>query len=426
MYIPEWEVEELLKCNPELLGLPLSDLKLVESQRYLASRGRYIDLLFKNGDKYLIVEIKSPIIKDKAIVIDQLLEYKKAFAEETGMPEDKISCILVSPNGFTEELLEFCKRTGVIAKTIDKTKLTNAMRKLNSRKQSLDSYCITDNSKFPSKKDVAESKKRNLADLLIEISEKAPIEAHDVNTVNQGKLTSDRDKWFWLFYSVMDRRANASTFVKAKEALERERLFAPYKIVGVLDKEGEMPALRRIARILEKANFPLLNDHGKGELAFPKSIADAAKFMSKYNYEFDRLYEDYVKQYGDLREARNALWKDFQEQIYGVGPRIASQIIRGLVLKASWNFPLDDDRFLEECRFNTWIAGQARLGLVDKESEYYKQLGDFANKYLAGNRGIIAHALWYIRKRYCNRPPKCNECELAKHCKRAFTFPQST
>ena len=290
----------------------------------------------------------------------------------------------------------------------------------------MDSYCIVDDSKLPSKTDIAESRKKNLANLLTEISKKAPIEAHEVNTDNQGELASDRDKWFWLFYSVMDRRANAATFVKAKEALERERLFAPYKIVELLDKEGEMPALRKIARILKKANFPLLNDHSKGELAFPKSIADAAKFISKHNYEFGRLYEEYLKQNSDLHEARNALWKDLQEQIYGVGPRIASQIIRGLVLKGAWNFPLDDNRFLEECRFNVWIAGQTRLGLVDKDSEYFKQLGDFANKYLAGNRGIIAHALWYARKRYCNRPPKCNECVLAKHCKRAFTFSQST
>jgi hypothetical protein len=424
VHIPEWEVEELLKCNPDLLGFPPNDLKLVESQKYLTKPGRYIDLLFKHGDKYLIVEIKSPIIKDKAIVIDQLLQYKKSFAEETGIPEDKISCVLVSPNGFTDELIEFCEKTGVIAKTIDQGKLVNAIRRLNSQKQSLDLHCTIDNSKLPSKTDIAESRKKNLAKLLVEISEKAPIEAHEVNTENQGKLTSNRDKWFWLFYSVMDRRANAATFVKAKEALERERLFAPYKIVELLSKEGEISTLRKIARILKTANFPLINDHSKGELTFPKSIADAAKFMGKYDYDFGCLYEHYVKQYGNLNEARNALWKDIQEQIYGAGPRIASQIIRGLVLKGSWEFPLDDNRFLEECRFNVWIAGQTRLGLIEREDEYHKQLGEFADKYLSGNRGVIAHALWYIRKRYCNRPPKCSECELAQHCKRAFSFSQ--
>jgi hypothetical protein len=422
MHIPEWEVEELLKCNPDLLGFPPSALKLVESQKYLPKPGRFIDLLFKNGDKYLIVEIKSPIIKDKAIVVDQLLQYKKSFAEETGTPENKISCVLVSPNGFTDELTEFCEKTGVITKTIDQDELVKAIRRLNSQKQSLDQYSTIDNGKLPSKADIAESRKKNLAKLLVEISEKAPIEAHEVNTENQGKLTSNRDKWFWLFYSVMDRRANAATFVKAKEALERAKLFAPYKVVELVSKEGEIQALRRIARILKTANFPLVNDRSQGELAFPKSIADAAKFISKYKYDFGCLYEHYVRQYGNMNVARNALWKDLQDQVYGVGPRIASQIIRGLVLKGSWQFPLDDNRFLEECRFNVWIAGQTRLGLIERDDEYYKQLGEFAEKYLSGNRGVIAHALWYVRKRFCNRPPKCNECELASHCKRAFSF----
>jgi hypothetical protein len=422
MHIPEWEVEELLKCNPSLLGFAHEEIEFIESQRYLSKPGRYIDLLFKNGQNYVIVEIKSPIIKDKAIIIDQLLDYKRAFAEERGLAEDRITCVLVSPNGFSDELLEFCEKTGVIPKTIDQGKLVNAIRKLNSQKQTLDQYCVVYDSKLPSKSDIVESKKKNLAELLLEISDKAPIEAHEVFTENNGKLSTNRDKWFWLFYSVMDRRANAALFVKARDALEKEGLFAPYKIVELIDKEGEDSALRKIARILRAANFPLLNDHGKGDLAFPQGIADAARFVSKYNYDFGRLYEDYEKQYGSLQEARDMLWKDFQERIYGVGPRIASQIIRGLVLKGSWNLPLDDDRFLEECRFNVWIAGQTRLGLVDKDSEYYKQLGEFADKHLAGNRGVLAHVLWYVRKRYCGRPPKCNECDLANHCKTAFSF----
>ncbi len=422
MHIPEWEVEELLKCNPSLLGFAHEDIELIQSQRYLSKPGRYIDLLFKTGENYVIVEIKSPIIKDKAIIIDQLLDYKRAFAEERGLAEDRIACVLVSPNGFSDELLEFCEKTGVIPKTIDQGKLVNAIRKLNSQKQTLDQYCVVYDSKLPSKRDIIESKKKNLAELLLEISDKAPIEAHEIFTENNGKLSTSRDKWFWLFYSVMDRRANAALFVKARDALENEGLFAPYKIVEMIDKEGEDSALRRIARILRGANFPLLSDHSKGDLAFPKSIADAARFVSKHNYDFGRLYEYYQKQAVTLQEARDALWKDLQDNIYGVGPRIASQVIRGLVLKGSWNLPLDDDRFLEECRFNVWIAGQTRLGLVDNDSEYYKQLGEFADRHLEGNRGVLAHVLWYVRKRYCGRPPKCKECELANHCKTAFTF----
>jgi hypothetical protein len=405
MYIPEWEIEELLTCNPELLGFPPNDLKLVERQKYLEKPGRYIDLLFKQGNNYLIVEIKSTVVNDKSIVADQLLQYKKAFADERGLPEDKILCVLVSPNGFTDEVERLCQKAGILTRTIDKIKLVDAIKEGVQSRTSIRS----------------ESDRRELANLFARISEKAPIEAHEVGTDSNGKLLTNRDMWFWLFYSTMDRRANAATFIKAKEALERKRLFAPHKIVEFWKKKCEMPTLKRIARILREANFPLLNDRIMRDLSFPRSIVDAARFMSKFKYDFAYLYNHYVDAcHGDLTEARNAIWIDLQKQIYGVGPRIASQIIRGLVLKGPWKFPLNDNRFLEECRFNVWIAGQTRLGLI--ESEYYKQLGAFADSFLAGNRGIIAHVLWYIRKRYCTRPPKCWECELASHCKRAFTF----
>ena len=221
----------------------------------------------------------------------------------------------------------------------------------------------------------------------------------------------------------MDRRANAATFVKAKEALEKKRVFAPYKIVELIKNKGERAALNKIANILEDYRFPLLNDNVMGKLAFPKSIVHASKFMSCYSYDFMRLYEDSVKAYeGSLSEARDSIWRDLQKNIYGVGPRIASQIIRGLVLKGPWRFPLDDNQFLEKCRFNVWIAGETRLGLIKDEGDYYEQLGKFADDFLDGNRGIIAHVLWYIRKRYCNRPPKCNECTLASYCLRTFSF----
>lgn len=438
MYFPEWEVEELLKSNPQLLELALEGLQFVKSQRYLSTPGRFIDLLFKSEDNYVIVEIKSPIIKEKSIVIDQLLEYKKFLAKETGVTDGKIFCVLVSPNGFTDELLKFCESKGVIAKTIDQTKLLGTVQKINSQKQSLDAYFSKNDERknrqsldaYFSNEDkrlwltpgIIKNKKKHLARIFLLISEKAPIEAHEILTNTPGKLSTNQDKWFWLFYSVMDRRANAATFIRAKIALEQTQLFSPYSIVELLSREGESYTLRKINRILSDAKFPLLTDHSKGDLAFPQSIVDAAKFMGKFNFSFQQMYDFYTNQTSTLKDARNQLWKDLQDNIYGVGPRIASQIIRGLVLKGSWNLPLDDDRFLEEGRFNVWIAGITRLGLVDNDAEYYKQLGEFADKYLDGNRGVIAHVLWYTRKRYCGRPPKCDECELANYCKRAFSF----
>lgn len=456
MYIPEWEIEELLARNPELLGFPSKKLKLVERQKYLEKSGRYIDLLFKKEDVYLIVEVKSTLVNDKSVITDQLIPYRRAFANELGIPEDKIMCVLISPNGFSEDVKKLCQEAGIITRKLDKNNLVNATRKLNfkTRYTLLNDYesrtnnilnilgkrGVTKNFKqISSLRDIItykeifdeirsvdtllkrgvhdEHAKRRLSRLFAKLSESAPIQSHETGTESNGKLTTNRDMWFWLFYSVMDRRANAATFVKAKEALEKERVFAPYKIVELVKNKGERRALNKIAKILEDSNFPLLNDNVIGKLSFPKSIVDAAKFMRSYNYDFMHLYEDYIKAHqGNLSEARDSIWRDLQKKIYGAGPRIASQIIRGLVLKGQWSIPLDNNRFLEKCRFNVWIAGKTRLSLITDESEYYSQLGEFADNFLDGNRGIIAHVLWYIRKRFCKRPPKCDECMVAGYC----------
>lgn len=430
MYIPEWEIEELLAHNPELLGFPSKKLKLVERQKYLEKSGRYIDLLFKREDVYLIVEVKSALVNDKSVVTEQLIPYMRSLANELHIPEEEITCMLVTPNGFSEDVKKLCQETGIITKTLDQNSLVKAIRKLSFKNQ----YTYKEfSAKFKSESTPLTMSiqeihaKKKLARSFSEISEKAPIQAHEVGTESCGKLTTNRDIWFWLFYSVMDRRANAATFIKAKEALEKKRIFAPHKIVKLVKIKGEKATLRKIAKILEESGFPLLNDHAMGKLSFPKSIVAAAKFMSSYSYNFTRLYESYVKTHQDnLRKACDSLWRDLQKKIYGVGPRIASQIIRGLVLKGPWKFPLDDNRFLEKCRFNVWIAGKTRLSLIGDESEYYDQLGKLADEFLDGDRGIIAHVLWYIRKRYCSRPPKCDECMVAGYCLHACASPYSS
>jgi hypothetical protein len=418
MYTPEWEIEELIAQNPKLVGFPSRKLKLLERQKYLKKIGRYIDLLFKQRDYYLLVEVKSNFVDDKSVILDQVIPYKKALAEELSVQEDKILCTIISPVGFSREIENLCKEMGIVTRIIDKCKLTNALKfsikNMNLNKETNDISTLSFN------QSIENTRIKELANLFIKISNSAPIMAHEVYSGSNGKLTSNNEMWFWLFYSVMDRRANASTFIKAKEALERERLFTPYKIVNLVKVRGERTALNKIAKILEQNNFPLLNDNIMGKLSFPKSIVDAAKFLGLYSYDFMCLYEVYVKKYnGNLKRARDSLWNDLQESIYGVGPRIASQIIRGLVLKGPWNFPLDDNKFLEKCRYNVWIAGNSRLGLIEDESEYNEKLGRFADDFLNGNRGIIAHVLWFIRKRYCNRPPKCHECPLNNFCLRA-------
>jgi len=456
MHIPEWEIEKILFHDPKILGFRPKEVHLVQSQKYLRNCGKFIDLLFKKGDTYVIVEIKSTDIKDESVIFDQLLVYKKNLASELHVPEDKITCMLVSPAGFSDNIKKICWEEGIIIKKLDKNKLINSLTKLtlkNSRsllnlnnqlkltrdlvhlleKRGIKLSGASKTSLVLKNDDVTreiesiktflkrhehdEHSKRKLANLMKKISEVAPIQAHEIGTQSQGKLLTNRDMWFWLFYSVMDRRANAALFIKAKEALEKKDLFSPHKIVALVKKKGEKAALIRIARILENSNFPLLIDRIMGKLAFPKSIVDAARFISAYDYDFLQLYNSYIEANGgDLVKARDALWKDLRRKIYGAGPRITSQIIRGLVLKGPWRFPLDDDRFLEKCRFNVWMAGRARLCLIKSDSEYYNKLGRFADEFLQGNRGIIAHVLWYIRKRYCTRPLKCNQCPVAGYC----------
>jgi len=420
MYVPEWEIEELLARSPELLGFPSKELKLIERQKYLEKSGRYLDLLFKRGDVYLIVEIKSTLVNDKTVITDQLVPYRRSLANELDIPEDKITCMLITPNGFSEDVKKLCQEAGIITRTLDQNSLVDATRKLSFKTQYSSKEFLADDKSESAPLTIGiqdEHAKRELASLFVKISENAPIQANEVGTESNGKLTTNRDMWFWLFYSVMDRRANAATFVKAKEALEKKRFFAPYKIVELVKNKGERRALNKIAKILEDSSFPLLNDKFMGKLSFPKSIVDAAKFMSKYGYGFEQLYKEYIQAHqNNLREARDSMWRDLQKEIYGVGPRIASQVIRGLVLKGAWKFPLDHNRFLEKCRFNVWIAGKTRLNLITDENEYYSQLGEFADNFLDGNRGIIAHVLWYTRKLYCKRPPKCDECIVAGYC----------
>lgn len=407
MDIPEWEIEETLARNPSLLGVSgrPRELKLIERQKYLKDVDGYIDLLFKKGDRYVIVEIKSTQVDQKSVVINQLLKYRQGLSTELRIPKEDIICVLTTPKEFSDEVKLLCDELGVIARKLDETQIIESIR---STKKLLEKSIQNDHAK------------KRIANLFKQISTTAPIRAHEIGTPSDGKLTNNYDVWFWMFYSVMDRRANAATFVNAKKALERERLFHPYEIVRLVVARGEKRAINKITKVLEDYKFPLLNDHVMQKRSFPKSIIDAAQFISHYNFDFKQLYRHYVQaSQGNFIQARDSLWNDLKDKIYGVGPRIASQFIRGMVLKGPWKFPLDDDRFLEKCRFNVRFAGKTRLGLIENENEYHEQLGKFADDYLDGNRGILAHALWYIRKRYCDHQPKCNECIVSDYCVRA-------
>lgn len=138
--------------------------------------------------------------------------------------------------------------------------------------------------------------------------------------------------------------------------------------------------------------------------------------ISKHHYDFEKFYNHHMNSNrNDLESAYNEIRNELSS-IYGVGPRMVSQFIRGMVIKGDWNLPLVHDEFLEQGRFNVYFAGPARFSLIKNEKEYNQELGQLADDYLEGNRAIISHALWYVRKRYCGRAKHCNECPMAGYC----------
>jgi hypothetical protein len=446
MYLSEWEIEDAIAWTPSIIEIPpYTGLRLKDRQRYLKTIGGYIDLLFEWQNKYVIAELKAIPIEDKTTVTDQVLTYRKALARESNIDEEKIVCILASPLGFSQDVLDICQKTGVLTKSLDQTSLIQSAPRhrdsllpgffsdseeesrlidlLQRRRIEINTSEINDHtvSAVKSAKTWLSQRvhddfgKRTLAALFKQVSSMAPLMAHEISAPSDGSLRSNEDKWFWLFYSVLDRRANASTFINARNALDRNGVFNPRHIYDLAER-GEKQAKERIAEILENAGFALLVDNGQGRLAYPKSIIDAARFIKRYDYDFEKIYNEHMTRNHNDREATfNSLWKELTG-IYGVGPRIAAQFIRGMTLKGSWDLPLKDNRLLEKTPLNCRFAGSARFGVVESESTYERELAKFADQYLEGNRAILSHVLWYIRKRFCNKVPICSECPMTGYC----------
>lgn len=447
--IPEWEIEEAIASNPSILDLPsdLAPLTLIERQRYLGSLGRYIDILFRASGNYVIVELKNRRIDDEPTVFQQLLPYRAAFALESQIPEANIVCVLVSPEGFSPEIELVCKQNNVVTRKVDYNKIREAhvsslekslLTILDTREEDIVLRVLVRrgieiskivNSEENVVEDVASAKTwsrlrthddrglQQIATKFKAISAKAPIMAHEVRTGSNGQLLTNNQMWSWLFYSVLDRRTNAITIVKAKTALEKHDLFLPHKIVELAEREGKRIAIQRIRDILSRAGFALIKDSSNGDRAGPRSIVEAAYFIRNYDYEFAKWYNTVLKEHrGDGNEVFQAIWSDIQKKVYGVGPRIASQFVRGMVLKGPWRLPLTDDCLLEEAGYNVTFAGPHRFNLVEGPNTFRKSLSEFADRYLDGNRAIISHVLWYIRKSVCDKIPMCYECPMAGFC----------
>jgi hypothetical protein len=444
--IPEWEVEDAIAWKPELLYDPpnLINMKLVQRQKYLPALGRYIDLLFRSHDKLILVEVKATCIKDDGVIYNQILPYRDALIQKYKVPPNQIISVLALVGEVSEKIKKSFEENGIIIKQINtedivKSKpprnesivenheLQKIQDLLKKRGILIDTNEIQrKNTIYPEIRSVMTwitegvhdyLAKEHISSIFKEISVSSPIMAHEIGTESNGKLNDFIEMWFWLFYSVLDRRANASNFIRAGEILTKENLFHPMQINNLVKQKGESVSLLLIADLLRKNNFPLLVDSSYRELTNPKSVIDAARLISKYDYDFEKFYTvHYKKHEGNLEMVLQSIWEDIENSIYGAGRRITAQFIRGMVLKGPWNLPLTNDRFLEKCGFNETFAGSLRLNLSEN-GNYSLELGKFSDEYLGGNRGIISHSLWYIRRKYCHRRPDCMNCTLSGYCR---------
>lgn len=443
MEIPEKEIEQAIVWDLSLLRLkPYGKLRIVERQRSLVTTDGFIDLLLEDGKSYYIVELKRNYIKNKTVVTDQLLRYRESLMKEFNLPVDHFICVLASPDGFSDEVKEICKFNQVVTKHLDEDNilsvLANKTRQYtnNENLETIAKIIAYRRRDWSSQNDPQEIKQGNLsivnwttqgihdefamekmAKIFKNISRNAPIQSHQVSN-SAGfdySLNTFEKCWFWLFYTVLDKRANASLFVHAREILEKSKLFLPQDILDFATKYGEQYAIEKITTLLEENGFPLLRDYTLGKFGPATAITHAAKLISKYDYDFTKLYEHHVNSSTSPDLAKQSILDELS-QIHGVGPRMVAQFVRGMVIKGNWKFNLNDDIFLEKGRFNVYFAGPARFRLINKESEYNEKLKEFTDKFLDGNKGILSHSLWYVRKKYCGKVKYCNKCPMAGFC----------
>lgn len=441
MDIPEEEIEQAIVWDLSLLQLrPYGKLKIVSRQKPLITKDGFIDLLLEDGKRYYIVELKRGYVKSKSVVLDQVLRYRNSLMNEYDLPADKFVCILANPQGFSDDVKEVCKFNRVKWKILDEDKILSVLANKTTQNFTYDKFgtiekiiALRRKMKFKVLNEKEEHhsisewihngyhddlSKSRVAQLFKEISSKAPIQAHKVSDKMEYdySLNTFEKCWFWMFYTVLDKRVHASLFVYAREILEKNDLFLPQDIIKFIEKYNEQYAIDKITEYLEKNNFPLVRDATLGKFASATAIVTAAKLISNYDYSFDKMYKHHlVSNNSDFASAKNSILDELSS-IHGVGPRMVAQFVRGMVLKGNWDFKLDDDIFLEKGRFNEYFAGPARFCLIEKGDEYEEKLRNFADSYLDGNKGIGSHALWYIRKKYCGKAKHCSICPMAGFC----------
>lgn len=441
--IPEWEIEEAIARSPSILGLGTSfqNPKLVGEQVYLPISGRFIDLLFLSEDKkYVIVELKKTYIDEPAVIFDQLLPYRQDLALQLKIPAELVSCLLATTRGFSSSILQICQQENIHVKHIDEKLIwhflshtqkieaqENAISRLLRRryptlqfstadldltakmlKSSIAHYITTGNHD--------ETANTEIAKLFRRISSQAPLCAHEVFDKSYEKFSNESAHWFWFFYSVLDRRANAVTFINASCFLKEAGLLEPDTICKRVDNTGYDETISTIRDILANSDFPLSSDSSRKDLAMPTSIVEAALWYRKYNFLAENIRRTIENRQPDKGKWSHELFEELKNEIYGVGDRIAGQIVRGFILKDGWDWTANIPTLLEKCDFNVTFASKARLGLIDDSKFYTSGLQAFGDKYLDGNYAIISHVLWFVRKRYCMKPKRCFECPMSGYC----------
>ncbi len=435
-YIPEWQLQEVLAANPRQLEIHsrFEGLRLIDQQRYLPTTGGYIDLLLKTKTPggLLIVEIKAdPLLDTKAAA--QALDYKHGVATDLRIDPSAIHCMVAAP-AVLEGLERTYEEMGVAVRVLDYRTLLGVRPDARSRLPGKEDGRFDLLSRrrrgildlVGSRRPVSQGSVRRwigggihdqnalkqVAAVIRYLSDQASLFSHEVRLSSSSLDTFDR-QWFWFFYSAMDRRGNAALFIKAKERLVSRNLFSPRDIKRFVVEQGEEHALKQLTEELSGAGLPLVVDLKFGRRSLAKSIIDAALVTSDFECNFATMLEALRGQCdgGDLGKF---VVRWIQQSVYGMGPRSAAQFVRGMVLKGPWRLELDDTVFLENTKYNALFAGPARLSIANED--YVREAGEFADEYLDGNRGILSHALWYIRKRYCDKVPLCPECPVAGYC----------
>lgn len=454
MYLSEEEVEETIMWNPEIVFSKLNveeDINIIGRQFMLPSRNR-IDLLYADDRKnYWIIELKVDYVDSISVIKDQILNYEKELAKIKNISPYSIKSVLVSTKGFSKNILNEAKIHNIKLIKLEENELSefdykNKLKRyhlmlnqksiitlnlfhqrynitnpiadiISGNEETIN--CLKSISIFLNTMDHDEKSNKDIAEIFKTISEENSIFAHEIHKDKQTYVKNDDEAWFWLFYSVQDRRSNAARFVKAKQFLEDKEIYQPKDILEYYESNGKDKTIQKIFNILSPHG--LSNpDSTRGELAKPTSILEAAVLVADYDLSINKIYTQVVNETNDdLNKAYNQIW-DIITSIYGVGPRIAAQFIRGMVLKGNWNLPLDDKKQLEICKYNIRFASKEKIGLIENESEYTDKLLEFSSKYLDGNNGIISHALWVIRKKFCYKKMECDLCPLSGYCIRSL------